>query len=179
MGTVTITPSAAQDYQGTTQVSQGNLIGWLNRLDMNFAPLTVRYTFKSAKKLKGITAKIKGTLYGTPDGRFRYALSTSSAYPSEWAKVAEEGGDYLLLHYTGELKADTTYYLFVTKEAAGNNVYYGGCSAANVTITGTTAGAGRVYRNGAWKDLTPKIYRNGAWKDATAKEYSGGWGELS
>jgi hypothetical protein len=177
VGTATITPSAAQDYQGTTQVSQGNLIGWTTYQGMVGA-LTVRYTFKSAKKLKGITAKIKGTLYGTPDGRFRYALSTSSAYPSEWAKVAEEGEGYLLLHYTGELKADTTYYLFVTKEAAGNNVYYGGCSAANVTITGATAGAGKVYRDGEWRDVTPKVYKDGAWRDAMPKKYDGKWGDL-
>lgn len=98
--------------------------------------LTVRYTFKSTSRLGGFTAKIEGTLNGVPDGRFRYAVSTSSAYPSTWSKVAEENNDHLLINYTGEIKANTTYYLFVSKETAGNYAYYRGCSTDKVTITG-------------------------------------------
>lgn len=96
----------------------------------------MRYTFKSSNRLGGFTAKVSGTLNGVPDGRFRYAVSTSSAYPSAWTKVSKENSDHLLINYTGEIKANTTYYLFVSKEPAGNYVYYSGCSADKVTITG-------------------------------------------
>ena len=96
----------------------------------------MRYTFKSSNRLGGFTAKIAGTLNGVPDGRFRYAVSASSAYPSAWQKVTKENSDHLLIDYSGEIKANTTYYLFVSKEAAGNYVYYAGCSADGVTITG-------------------------------------------
>lgn len=129
----TIKPSAAQDYQGTTLVSQGNLIGWAANM---VGALTVRYTFKSSYRLGGFAAKISGKLNGNLDGRFRYAVSTSATYPNSWTKVAEENSDHLLIKYTGEIKANTTYYLFVSKEPAGLYAYYAGCSADNVTITG-------------------------------------------
>lgn len=114
-------------------VSHGHLIGWTPSLT---GALTVRYTFKSSNRLGGFSAKITGKLNGVPDGRFRYAVSASSAYPSTWQKVTKENSDHLLIDYSGEIKANTTYYLFVSKEAAGNYVYYAGCSADGVTITG-------------------------------------------
>lgn len=177
MATITIKPSAAQDYQGSTVLTTTN--HWIGRPLGYAQACTVRYTFKPTKNLKKFTARITGTLYGEVDGKFRYCLSTSSSLPTTWTAVTTEGDGYLAITHTGKLEANKTYYLFVTKETSGNYVYYAGCSAENVTITGEVAGAGHVYRNGAWKDLTPKVYRNGAWKDATAKEYSGGWGELS
>lgn len=177
MGTVTITPSAAQEYQGSSAVSYGTYsIGWNNSASTAFG---MRYSFKSTKRLKKITVKINGTLAGTRDGKFVYSLSTSPSYPSSWKSVAEEGNGYLSITHEGKLAANTTYYLFVTKET-GNFVVYSGCGADKVTITGETANAVRVYSGGEWKEATPYVYSGGTWKEATPCVYSGGeWKETS
>lgn len=135
MATVTITPSAAQDYQGSTELTTTN--HWIGRPSGYAQACTVRYTFKPTKNLSKIVAKITGTLWGIVDGKFRYNLSTSSSFPTTWTAVTTEADGYLSITRSGALTANTTYYLFVTKETSGNYVYYAGCSAENVTITGT------------------------------------------
>lgn len=177
MATVTITPSAARDYQGATVLSTTNhWIGWVSGYAGAF---TVRYTFRPTKKLKRITVRINGTKYGTADGNFRYAVSASSGLPGSWTSVTTEGSNYISITHTGDLNAGTTYYLFVSKRERGNYVYYSGCSAANVTITGETAGGGHVYRSGTWKDISPRKYRSGEWVELSPKKYDSTWKELS
>lgn len=174
MATITIKPTAAQDYQGSTQLTTTN--HWIGRPAGYANACTVRYTFKSSKKLKAFTAKITGKLYGEPDGKFLYAVSTSSSLPSSWKSAAADESGITVAH-SGAIAANTTYYLFVSKDTTGNYVYFADCAAANVTITGTVAsGTVRVRRDGAWVKATPKAYRNGAWVDIMPKTYkSGAW----
>ena len=174
MSTIKITPSAATKYYGSSTTSDGNYLIGRSGVGSTSSVYSMRYTFKPGKKLKKIIVKINGKLNGTRDGNFRYSLSTASGFPSSWTKVTEEGSNYLSIAVEKELAANTTYYLFVSKSTAGNYVYYSGCSADNVEITGETAGAGHAYRNGAWRDAEPKVYKNGAWQDAEPKVYKNG-----
>lgn len=177
MAEVTITPGEAQKYKGSGTTGEGNY--WIGRPAGYSSAFAVRYAFESTRKLKKITVQINGTLEGTVDSTFRYCLSTSPDYPGEWTKVTEAGKDHISIIHEEELAANTTYYLFVGKSTAGNYVYYRGCSAENVSITGEAVGAGHVYRNGTWQETAPKVYRDGAWQDAAAREYKGEWGELT
>ncbi len=178
MATVTIKPSAAQGYQGSTTVNNTNY--WIGRPSGYSSAFTVRYTFTTTKKLKGFVAKITGGLQGTVDGNFMYSLSTSPSFPSTWSSAAASGNT-ITVTYGGELAANTTYYLFVSKSTAGNYVYYAGCSASNVTITGETAGGVvRVVYGGQVKEAAPKVYKGGVWKTLSPRAYkSGAWKELS
>ena len=174
MATVTIKPSAAQDYQGSSSLSTTN--HWIGRPSGYSSAFTVRYTFKSSKKLKSFVARINGSLIGSVDGKFIYSLSTSPTFPGSWSSANASGGT-MTVTYNGVVEANTTYYLFVSKQTSGNYVYYSGCSAANVTITGTVAsGTVRIRRDSAWVKATPKVYRGGAWVDVMPKSYkSGAW----
>jgi len=48
-----------------------------------------------------------------------------------------------------------------------------------LTLSGESAGAGRVYRNGIWLEASPMAYREGTWQETGAKNYRGEWGELT
>lgn len=174
MTTIAIKPTAATDFQGSTQLSTTN--HWIGRPSGYSAAFSVSYTFKSIKKLKALTAKITGTLYGEPDSKFLYAISTSPSLPGSWKSAAADKSGITVAH-SGAIAANTTYYLFVSKDTSGNYVYFADCAAANVTITGTVAsGTVRVRRDGAWVKATPKVYKSGAWVDAMPKTYkSGAW----
>ena len=174
MATITIKPTAAADFQGSTQLSTTN--HWIGRPSGYSAAFSVRYTFKSIKKLKAFTAKITGTLYGEPDGKFLYAISTSPSLPSSWKSAAADKSGITVAN-SGAIAANTTYYLFVSKDTSGNFIYFADCAAANVTITGTVAsGTARVRRDGAWVKAIPKAYKNSAWVDVMPKTYkSGAW----
>lgn len=177
MAEVTITPGEAKKYKGSGTTSEGNY--WIGRPVGYSSAFAVRYAFESPRKLKKITVQINGTLEGAVDSTFRYCLSTSPDYPGEWTKVTEAGKDHISIIHEEELAANTTYYLFVGKSTAGNYVYYRGCSAENVSITGETAGGvvrvavdgevkeavPKVYKDGVWKDLTPRVYKNGTWEE--------------
>lgn len=177
MAKVTIQPSEAKKYRNTSTTTDGN--HWIGTTEGLSGYFSVRYTFKSPKKLKGFTAKINATRKGNAAGNFRYCLSTSDSFPSQWVKVTEEASSYLSITYEGEVEANTTYYLFVSKSTAGNYAYYTPCTADNVTITGETAGGvvkvavsgevkdavPKVYKNGGWEDIMPRVYRNGTWEE--------------
>jgi hypothetical protein len=172
MATITIKPTAATDFQGSTQLSTTN--HWIGRPSGYSAAFSVRYTFKSIKKLKAFTAKITGTLYGEPDGKFLYAISTSPSLPSSWKSAAADKSGITVAH-SGQVAANTTYYLFISKDTSGNFVYYDDCAADNVTITGTVAsGTVGVRKDGAWVKATPKVYKSGAWVDIMPKVYKNG-----
>ena len=176
MAAVTFKPESALAYYGDTIWGGDNYwIGWVTGYTN---PYSVRYTIKAPKKMKGFTAKISGSKTGSRDGRFIYQLSKTTDYPQSWRDVNEEGESYLRITCSDELEAGETYYLFVSKSPAGNRVWYAGCSAENVSITGETVGAGHVFRNGAWKAVEPKVRRGGGWNEITAAEYKGDWGEL-
>lgn len=176
MGAVSFKPESALAYYGDT-IWGGDTyrIGMHNSYDKAFS---VRYTFKAPKRMKGFTAKVYGTKTGSRDGQFIYQLSTKADFPKSWKGVKETGENYILVESAEELKAGETYYLFIGKSTAGNKVYYDGCSARNMTITGEAVEAGHIFRNGEWKDAEAKVYRNGAWQDAAPGEYKGEWSEL-
>lgn len=176
MAAVTLKPESALAYYGDTIWGGDNY--WIGRHVSYVNPFSVRYTIKAPKRLKGFTVKISGTKNGSRDGQFIYQLSKTTDFPQSWRDVNEEGESYLRITCADELKAGETCYLFVSKSTAGNYVYYAGCSAKNVSITGETVGAGHVFRNGAWKAVEPGVYKDGEWKEAAAQKHKGDWGEL-
>ena len=177
MAKVTIQPSEAKKYRNTSTTTEGD--HWIGTAQGLSGYFSVRYTFKSTKKLKGFTAKINATRKGNYVGNFRYCLSTSDSFPSQWVNVTEEASSYLSITYEGAVEANTTYYLFVSKSTAGNYAYYTPCTADNVTITGETSGGvvkvavggevkdavPMVFLDGAWKETAPAVYRNGTWEE--------------
>ena len=48
-----------------------------------------------------------------------------------------------------------------------------------LTITGEPAGAGHVFKDGEWKDATPKVFRNRVWQDASAKRHEEAWEDMA
>ena len=176
MGTVSFKPESALGYQGNTPLSNSNY--WIGRPNGYSSAFTVRYTFRVPKKLRGFVATVSGRREGTVDGQFMYALSAAPDFPDDW-KTAGASGDVITVTHTGELAPDTLWYFFISKSTTGNYVYYSGCSAENMTITGETVPGGHVYKNGEWKDAAAKVYRGGTWKDVVPGEYKGAWSELA
>ena len=45
-------------------------------------------------------------------------------------------------------------------------------------MIGTPAGAGRIFRSGAWRELSPMVYKNGSWHPVAIKNMKNGWKDV-
>ena len=51
-------------------------------------------------------------------------------------------------------------------------------SYPKLTMTGVPVGAGRIFRSGVWRDLSPMVFKNGVWHPLTVKNMKDGWKDV-
>ncbi|MBQ2895500.1 MAG: hypothetical protein IJE26_02180 [Oscillospiraceae bacterium] len=177
---ISITPGTCTNYAGGSALSDDTVY---LRSD-NYA---VRLRLEIPERLGSLSATVgfRANAGTNPGGSSFYAGLTQTAGSSppggettfSFVYDSNRMGSFTI---TKKLQPGTWYLWLWARSGGTADILSGKKSAGYPTwsVSGVTAPAGHIYRDGAWKDAAPKVYKDGAWQDAAAGEYRGEWRKL-